>query len=86
MQTFKISKKIIIGFILMSVGALMIISSFFINDPLECTASTLSTIFTSSFTVFGIGLLLLMIGLAVTDVEYHSQTKWIDKHHGSRKH
>jgi ABC-type polysaccharide/polyol phosphate export permease len=76
-RTFKITKKIIIGFILMFIGAIMIISSFFIPDnSTQCVALAISSIFTSSFIIFGIGLLLSMIGLAITDVEYRKQTGW----------
>jgi amino acid transporter len=80
MKTFKITKKIIIALILISIGAIMIISSFFIPDnPAQCSAPVTSTLFTSSLIVFGIGLLFLMVGIAIIDVEYHQQTKWITK-------
>ena len=87
MKTFKVTKKIVIAFILMLVGGIMIISSFFISDgTAQCNAGITTTIFTSSFTIFAIGMLLLMVGLAVADVEYHSQTKWIINRHHKRKY
>ena len=78
MKTFKVTKKIVIAFILMLVGGIMIISSFFIPDgTAQCnTGPITTTLFTSSFIVFGIGMLLLMVGLAVADVEYRRQTGW----------
>lgn len=87
METFKITRKIIIAFSFIAVGIIMIISSFFIQDLVQCSAPAISTIFTSSFVIFGIGLLLFMIGLAMTDVEYHQQTQWIIKrHHKGREY
>lgn len=80
--TFKMTKKMWIAWALMFIGAIMIISSFFISDPLECNADVWSTIFTQSFTIFGIGMLLLMVGIAMADVEYHQQTGW----HFPRRH
>lgn len=84
-QNFKMSKRMWIAFAFISIGVIMIIISFFLSDPLQCNASAWSTIFTSSFTVFAIGLLFLMMGIALADVEYHNQTKWIiNRHHGKR--
>lgn len=79
MKTFKLTKNIVIIFILITLGMIMIISSFFINDA-QC-----DSIFTSSFTIFAVGMLFLMIGFVLGDVEYRQQNKlkkkkrsWID--------
>jgi hypothetical protein len=72
-MNFTNNKTIIIAFIFIIVGVIMIITSFFITEPLQCSAPTLSTIFTSSFVVFGIGMLLLMMGIILFEVYYRTR-------------
>lgn len=75
-QTFRMTKKIVIAFILMLIGMTMLISSLFINEPAMCSASITQTIFTPSFILIIIGSLFLIAGLAMADIEYHQQTGW----------
>jgi hypothetical protein len=86
METLKVTKKIIIGIILMFIGTIMIISSFFIPDnSAQCTKIiTPIVLFTSSLIIFGIGILLFMIGLAMINIEYRKQTKWVIKRRHKR--
>ena len=83
METIKLTKKLTLAFIFLAIGGILIISSFFIPDIPMCGGP----IFTSSFFVFAIGMLFLMMGIALGDVEYHNQTKWIIKrNHKNRKY
>jgi uncharacterized membrane protein len=71
-----VTKKLILAFLLMIIGMTMLVGSFFINDPPICTTSITQTIFSPSFILIILGSLLLIIGLAMADVEYHQQTGW----------
>lgn len=79
-ETFKMTRKMWIAFSFLTVGIIMIIFSFFINDPpLSCNASITATIFTPSYILIICGILFVMVGIAMADVEYHTQTGWVMK-------
>ena len=76
------TNKMIIAWILISVGTIMLILSFFIPD--FCSPSPFAI---NSFLVFAIGMLFLMMGMALADTEYRRQTNWVfKKTHKSRKY
>lgn len=92
METFKMTKKMWIAWIFIIIGTILIISSFFIPDSqAQCNTGpilkTIPNMLTSTFFIFAIGMLFLIMGMALADVEYHNQTKWVIKrHHTGRKY
>ena len=51
-QTFRMTKKIVIAFILMLIGMTMLISSLFINEPAICSASITQTIYSFFYSYY----------------------------------
>jgi len=86
MENIKMTNKMIIALILISIGIILLITSFFVPDPVKCNTGPIATI-TSSMFLFAIGMLLLMMGIALADTEYRRQTNWVfKKTHKSRKY
>ena len=59
-------KANIISWSIITIGALIIIFSFLFvqNGPEQCVAPAISSVITSSFLTFGVGIALIMIGFA----------------------